>query len=161
MAREIKKKNIVSTFTIAMQILANTAVVLGVFFAFLQVRDYRLRESAQLALRFGEYLDDPPYLDISEILDTAGASIKIFQPDGRFSNGELDRYLGTFETLGDLYDKGLITHEMFDNNFAYYIQRLFANNQIRQYINESRKGNPNWWVNLVHLGKVFAQIDSL
>lgn len=140
-----------------LKLLANLAVLSGVIFAVIQIRDYRVKSSAELVLRFGEYLDEDPYLSISQVLDTSNVSTKILQPAGRFSSGEIDRYLGTFETLGDLYYNGLITFEMLDINFSYYIQKAYSNEEIRAYVMDAHRTNPKWWTNFIQLGELFKE----
>lgn len=142
-------KNVLPIF----QLLASLAALFGIIFASVQLNDYRLKQSAEVAMRFGEYLDEEPYLSISQVLDTADSNTKIFQPEGRFTVGDVDRYLGTFETLGNLYQNGLITHEMLNNNFSYYIEKTYANAEIRAYVEE----NPSWWPNFIYLSELFKQ----
>ena len=151
-----KPKEILAEVQQALQFVVNLAVLAGVIFAVIQIHDYRLRESAQLVLRFGEYLDDDPYLQISQHLDTCSVTSKVFTPEGPFSVGEIDRYLGTFETLGDLYDNGLITYGMLDNGFSYYIQKAYANYEIKDYIADSRSQNPKLWKGLLSLVDLFV-----
>ncbi len=140
----------------SLQLLATISIIVGVVFAFIQVGDYRVRTSADLVLKFGEYLDDDPYLKISQILDTEDKTIKIFQPEGPFSVADVDRYLGTFETLGSLYRKGLITCDMFKTNFSYYVQKEYLNEEIRGYINDVDADGQKLWPNLVFIGSHFA-----
>ncbi len=152
--KDVKRTfNILSNF---LQFLVNIAILFGVIFAFVQVGDYRLRTSTDLVLKFGEYLDDSPYLNISQALDTENKTAKIFQPEGPFSVGDIDRYLGTFETLGNLYKEGLITCDMLKANFAYYIQKAYFNEEIRGYINEVDEKGRKWWPNLIFLGNIFG-----
>lgn len=149
-------KNYFEFFRSSLQLLVNLAIIAGVVFAFIQVSDYRIRTSADLVLRFGEYLDDGPYLEISQALDTEDKTLRIFQPEGLFNTGDVDRYLGTFETLGNLYKRGLITCDMFSTNFAYYIQKVYSNEEMHSYINEVNDKGQKWWPNLVFLGDIFV-----
>lgn len=150
----IKKAfNIIKDF---LQLLATVSVIAGVVFAFIQVGDYRIRTSADLVLKFGEYLDDDPYLKISQALDTEDKTVKIFQPEGPFSVADVDRYLGTFETLGSLYKNGLITCDMFKTDFSYYVQKEYLNEEIRGYINDVDADGQELWPNLVFVGSHFA-----
>ncbi len=140
----------------ALQLLVNLSVIAGVVFAFMQIGDYRIRTSADLVLKFSEYLDDGIYLEISQALDTEDKTLKVFQPEGPFNIGDVDRYLGTFETLGNLHKRGLITCDMFSTNFAYYIQKIYLNEEVRSYINEVNDKGQKWWPNLVFLGDIFV-----
>ncbi len=153
---EEKRKNIFKILKHSLQQIANIAIIVGVVFAFIQVGDYRSRTSADIALKFGEYLDDSPYLNISDALDTEDKTKKVFQPEGLFSVGEIDRYLGTFETLGNLYKRKLIDCETFKVNFAYYIQKAFSNEELRSYINDVDGKGEKWWPNLIFLGDAFV-----
>ena len=139
-----------------LQLLVNLSIIAGVVFAFMQVGDYRIRTSADLVLKFGEYLDDEPYLEISQALDTENKTVKIFKPEGPFSIRDIDRYLGTFETLGSMYKKGLITCGMFKIDFVYYIKKAYINDEIRDYINDVDAGGRKLWPNLVFLGDIFV-----
>lgn len=149
-------KNYFNFFRSILQLIVNLAIIAGVVFAFIQVEDYRIRTSADLVLKFGEYLDDGIYLEISQALDTEDKTLKVFQPEGLFKTGDIDRYLGTFETLGNLYKRGLITCDMFSTNFAYYIKKAYFNEEARSYINEVNDEGQKWWPNLVLLGDTFV-----
>ena len=153
---EEKRRDFSKVLKHFLQQIANIAIIVGVVFAFIQIADYRSRTSADIALRFGEYLDDSPYLNISEVLDTEDKSKKVFQPEGLFGVGEIDRYLGTFETLGNLYKKNLIDCETFKVNFAYYIQKIFQNEELRSYINDVDGRGEKWWPNLILIGDTFV-----
>jgi hypothetical protein len=135
------------------QVLANVAIIAGIVFAIIQIQDYRLRQSVDLTLKFGEYLDGQPYLSISEALDTDDSSVKIFKPQGKFDGRDVDRYLGTFETLGNFYRKNLLSCWMFNNDFSYYIEKIHFNKDVQSYIDE----NPTWWPNTIYLEKTFLQ----
>lgn len=150
------RKKYFEFFRSSIQSLVNLAIIAGVVFAFIQVGDYRVRTSADLVLKFGEYLDDGIYLQISQALDAEDKTLKIFQPEGPFNIGDIDRYLGTFETLGNLYQRGLITCDMFSTNFAYYIQKTYFNEEMRSYINEVNDNGQKWWPNLILLGDTFV-----
>lgn len=153
---EEKRGDIFKLLKHSLQQIANIAIIIGVIFAFIQIADYRSRTSADIALKFGEYLDDGHYLNISEALDTEDKDKKIFQPEGSFSIGEIDRYLGTFETLGNLYKRELIDCETFKVNFSYYIQKAFSNEELRSYINDVDGRGEKWWPNLIFLSDVFV-----
>lgn len=160
----MSEKHIKKTLNIikeSLQLLATVSIIVGVIFAFIQVGDYRVRTSADLVLEFGEYLDDDPYLKISQILDTEDKTIKIFQPEGPFSVADVDRYLGTFETLGSLYRKGLITCDMFKTDFSYYVQKEYLNEEIRGYINDVDADGQKLWPNLVFIGSHFANEKNI
>jgi len=144
-----------------LQLLVNLSIIAGVVFAFIQVGDYRIRTSADIVLKFGEYLDDYPYLKISQTLDVENKDVKIFQPEGKFSVRDIDRYLGTFETLGSLYKKGLITCDMFKTDFSYYIQKAYLNEEVRNYINDVNTEGQKLWPNLVFLGSRFVNEKNI
>lgn len=144
---------------IFLQMLVNVSVIAGLVFGYIQLDDYRIRTSADLVLKFGEYLDDEPYLGISQALDTDDAGAKILQPDGPVAQAEIDRYLGTFETLGNLYREGLITCTMFKSDFSYYIQKIYLNAQLRSYIETVNADN--LWPNLAALGQKFRNNSAI
>jgi len=161
---KIPEKHIKKTLMIvqySLQLLVNLSIIVGVVFAFIQVGDYRIRTSADLVLKFGEYLDDDPYLKISQTLDTEDKTVKIFQPEGPFNVSDVDRYLGTFETLGSLYKKDLITCDMFKTDFAYYIQKAYLNEEIRSYINDVDADGQKLWPNLVFIGGRFGNEKNI
>lgn len=151
-----QSKKLLKIIRESLQLLVNLSIIAGVVFAFIQVGDYRIRTSADIVLKFSEYLDDDPYLRISQALDTEDKTVKIFQPEGPFSVSDVDRYLGTFETLGSLYRRGLITCDMFKTDFSYYVQKEYSNEEIRGYINDVDANGKELWPNLVFVGSRFA-----
>ncbi len=152
MIKMLHNRSTLSLIKNIIQILVNLAIIGGIIFTFIQIKDYRLKESAELVLRFGDYLDEEPYLSITQTIDTDDLKTKILEPNGDFSIGEVDRYLGVYETLGNLYRGGLITCDMLENDFSYYIEKTYTNEDIQNYIKE----HPAFWPNLIYLAELFG-----
>jgi hypothetical protein len=80
---------------------------------------------------------------------------------GKFSLGQLDNYLGDFDTIADAYESRLLTERQLCDSFSYYVVQTHENPEIRNYIAEQRKDDPNFFRGLDDLyGVVMASKDS-
>src|SRR5437870_3437349 len=71
-----------------------------------QIEDAKLTRSADLIIRFDERLDKQPNLKIESLIARGKPVLK--EHGGMFTDDEMDGYLGIFDGLNDLYEKGMI-----------------------------------------------------
>lgn len=53
---------------------------------------------------------------------------------GKFSDVEMDGYLGFFDTLARLLDKNILDYNLIDESYGYYIKETYDNKEIKDYI---------------------------
>ena len=107
------------TFEKILRLVEVFAIVGGVLFAGVQIRDLRNSESARLMLDFNTELNS----DLNANLITAIEDNKpIFKENGgEFTSTDVDRYLGIYELLNRVSVVGLLHDDMLYNAFAYNI----------------------------------------
>ena len=58
---------------------------------------------------------------------------------GAFTVQDIDDYIGTFETMSDFMDRGVLDKDIIDNNFGAFIVDAYKNKEIYNYIIQLRK----------------------
>src|ERR1700687_5799294 len=81
------------------------AMVGATIFAGFQPRALRLQNSADLTLRLGSEIDNGVNQHLEDALDSDPTTPILKRPrgGGKFTDVQLDGYLGEYETLDDLY----------------------------------------------------------
>ena len=109
-----------------------TAIIVGVIFTMVQIRDVRNMQSAQLMLDFNNQLNSDTN---SKIITAIENNQPIFQENsGNFTSTDVDKYLSVYELLYDTYDAGLITGNMLYSGFSYDIIKTYDNQEIQTYL---------------------------
>jgi hypothetical protein len=116
-----------------------------------EIEDTRLARSADLMLRFDERLNKQPYPKIESIIDSGKPILKAH--GGKFSEDDLAGYLGIFDGLSDLYEKGMINKDLFYNEYSYPVEKLWDNPEIQSYLKDIRKQDADLYVGLDSLAK--------
>lgn len=113
------------------------AVVGGVIFAGIQIKDWRDSQSAQLMLEFNKELNS----DLNANLITAIEENKpiLKESGGEFTTTDVDRYLGAYELLNNISIAGLISDDILYNAFAYDIVKTYQNKEIQNYLTKIRQ----------------------
>jgi hypothetical protein len=127
------------------------AIIGGIIFAVIQIRDVRNMQSAQLMLDFNNELSS----DInSEIVTVIEESQPIFiKNGGRFNSTDIDNYLTTYELINNVYEAGLMTGDMLYNAFSYEIVRTYDNKEIQNYLFEIRQEDELFFAGFERLAK--------
>lgn len=120
-----------------LRIIEVLAIVGGVIFAGMQIRDLRNNQSAQLMLEFNKELNS----DLNSYLITAIEENKLIfkENGGKFTTTDIDRYLGAYELLNNVSIAGLISDDMLYNAFAYDIVKTYQNKEIQNYLKKIRQ----------------------
>lgn len=74
---------------------------------------------------------------------------------GKFSDEELDNYLGDFDTIAETYREELISEEQVCTSFSYYIKETKKSGEITAYIQANRREQPPG------AGAFFSGLDQL
>src|SRR3989344_5846934 len=122
-----------------LRIIEVLAIVGGVIFAAVQIRDLRNNQSAQLMLEFNRSLSEETN---SRLITAIENNSPIFKTSGgEFTTTDVDHYLTIYELLNNVSEAGLITDKMLYNGFAYDIIKTFQNQEIKNYLSDLRKEN--------------------
>ena len=102
-----------------------------------EIEDTKLSRSADLILRYGQLLDKQPNPKLRIIIESGKPILKAH--GGKFSADDLESYLGIFDSLNDLYEKGMINKDLFYNEYSYDAVKLYDNAEVQSYLKELRK----------------------
>ena len=137
-----------------MDILQTISLILGIFFIGYQIKsqsesikiqskslqDNQKVNSANFVLKISDELDKK-YSKIMSAIDDHESNYKLLHK--RFSEKQLEDYISSFETLGNLVKEEVITKEMAYNELGYDLEKAWCNQDVRKYINDSRKDDNN------------------
>jgi hypothetical protein len=134
-----------------LRFLEVTAIIVGVVFTMVQIRDVRNMQSAQLMLDFNNQLNSDTN---SKIITAIENNQPIFKENsGNFTSTDVDKYLSVYELLYDTYDAGLITGSMLYSGFSYDIIKTYDNQEIQAYLKKVMVDNKDIFAGF----KVLAQ----
>ena len=120
-----------------LRIIEVIAIVGGVIFAAVQIRDLRNNQSAQLMLEFNKELHSELNANLITAIEENKPILK--GSGGEFATTDIDRYLGAYELLNNISIVGLITDDMLYNAFAYDIVKTYQNKEIQNYLSKIRQ----------------------
>jgi len=131
-------------FSRILRLLEVGAIIGGVIFVMIQIRDFRNSQSAQLMLEFNKDLNS----DINASLITAIEENKpiLKENGGEFTATDIDRYLGAYELLNNVSEAGLISDDMLYNAFSYDIIKTYQNKEIQDYLSKIRQENNSFFL---------------
>jgi hypothetical protein len=137
-----------------MDVLQTISLILGMLFIGYQIKsqsesiqiqnkslqDNQKVNSANFVLKISDELDKK-YSKIMSAIDDHEGNYRLLPK--RFNEKQLDNYISTFETLGNLVQENVITKEMAYNELGYDLEKAWCNQDIRKYINDSREADKN------------------
>src|SRR5712664_4700183 len=109
-----------------------------------EIENTKLGRSADLMLRFDEHLDKKPYPKLRSTIQSGKPILKAH--GGKFSNDELEDYLGIFDSLNDLYEKGMIDKDLFYNRYSYDVEKLYDNAEVQSYLKDIGKAEADFYI---------------
>ena len=138
-------------FSHILRIIEIIAIVGGVYFAGMQIRDVRNMQSAQMMLEFNNDLNNQIN---AQIITTIEDDQPIFLKNGgKFTSTDIDKYLTNYELLNNIYEAGLITDDMLYNAFSYDVVKTYKNKEIKDYLFEIRKKDKLFFAGFERLAK--------
>jgi hypothetical protein len=120
------------------------ALLASVYFLREQARDLpdaKANRSVDLVFRFDERLSKPPFLKLRAAIESGGPILKTNR--GKFTDEDLESYLGILDSLDDVYMTGLISKDIFYNAYSYDIEKAYDNAEVQTYLKEIRKDEPD------------------
>lgn len=141
----------------SLRIIEVIAIIGGVYFAAVQIKDVRNMQSAQLMLEFNNDLDSEVN---SQIITAIENNEPIFLDNGgKFTTTDIDKYISIYELVNDVYVNGLITDDMLYNAFSYDIVATYRNKEIQDYLFEIRKEDQTLFTGFERLAKGLENIE--
>jgi hypothetical protein len=127
-------------------------LIIGVFFtggsmlyAGIQTADNRKVASATFVNNIYQQVNADRYNNI--ILAIEGndtvheSSYPILKPKGQFTSSAIDDYISNFDNVANLWQDGLVNERMAYSAFSYEAEKAWCNNDIHNYILDSRKAD--------------------
>ena len=140
-----------------LRIIEVIAIVGGVIFAMVQIRDLRNNQSAQLMLEFNRSLSEETNSNLITAIENNDTILKTHS--GEFTTTDIDHYLTIYELLNNVSEAGLITDEMLYNGFAYDIIKTFQNQEIKNYLSDIRKEDGTFFAGYESLARSLLKVE--
>jgi|SRR3989344_3852784 len=140
-----------------LRIIEVIAIISGVIFAMIQIRDLRNDQSAQLMLEFNRSLSEDTNSRLITAIENNNPILKIH--GGEFTTTDIDHYLTIYELLNNVSEVGLITDDMLYNGFAYDIIKTFKHQEIKNYLFDIRKEDNNFFVGFESLARSLLKVE--
>ena len=78
------------------------------------------------------FFNDPTNIGIIADIDK-GKKILV-ENGGQFSDSQLDKYLGDYDTVNLIYKEGLLSEQQLCNSFSYYLSKAAQDSEITAYL---------------------------
>jgi hypothetical protein len=115
------------------------------------IESNKANRSAEFIFKFDEKIYKPPLSGIRLLIESDKPILK--EHGGAFSTDDLDRYLDIYETMHDVYVKGLIDEEMMDSAYGHVLGKAYDNAEVKAYLSEYRKEDPDFYSGFEDLAK--------
>ena len=127
-----------------LDILQTISLILGILFIGYQIRsqsvslqlqskslqDNQKINSANFVLGIDDELDKNKYKKIISAIENHKSNYKLLPK--RFSEKQIDDYISTFETLGNLVKEGVVRQEMAYYELGYNLEKAWCNKDVRK-----------------------------
>ena len=105
--------------------------------------EQRTLRSLQVAMHVDQQLSNGVSVRIKHAIEKRRSLLK--EHGGEFTREELSDYLDIFTALGDAYERKLITKDVIYVWHGYTIARAFETAEIRAFVTEERKQDPEFY----------------
>jgi hypothetical protein len=96
---------------------------------------------------------------IIDALETGGPILSIHE--GKYTNAQLDNYLGDFETIDSAHSEGLLSEDEFCVSFSYYVTLTSQNPEVKAYLASNREQDTGFFGGLSDLVNVVAKSKNV
>ena len=134
--------------------LQTAALLASVYFLRAQAKDLehgKSNRSMDLVLRFDERFSRPPFFGLRTAIENNKPLLKA--KGGRFTDDDLEAYLNIFESLDEVYEKGLIDKDSLYNDYAYYIEKAYDNAEVQAFLKGIRTEDPDFYSGFESMAK--------
>jgi hypothetical protein len=107
------------------------------------IESNKANRSAEFIFKFDDRLYKPPSSAIRLAIESGKPILKAH--GGRFSTDDLMRYLDIYETMHDVYVRGLINEDMIDSAYGHALGKAHENPEIQAYLSGIRKEDPAYY----------------
>ena len=159
---------------------AAIAAVIGIFLAWQQFKemasqtriqntnleDNRKIASANFVLQIEQRLNGNRYDNITAAIEDNKSTWPLLKPRGKFTESNIEDYIGNYDEVGTLYKDGLINESLAYDDFSYDVEKAYCNKDIYNYIQDLRKqdgdltGPQAFYCDFEHLAKIFLAKDK-
>ncbi len=152
-----------------LDIIQSIVIIAGIIIALIQLNlqnktleATREIESGKFILEYSRNLTDHRYDAISSAIEDHDENFHILKEQGgRFSDSDLNEYIGNFESIGELETRKLIDLNMAYNEFSYSVEKAWCNRNIRSHIDAIRRQNSYFFINFETLAHTFLKKDKI
>jgi len=141
------------------KILTVIAMLIGGGFALYQFHVSNQIESARLMIDFNNQLRNGEH-SYSKLIAAIGNNKPIIEPNGEYTEIDIDNYLVMWELLNNIYENRLITEDMLYDAFSYDIEKTYCNKEIQQYISRTRKEGEDLYMGFRDLANNILKADK-
>ena len=154
------------------EILSHLFVIIGVIFAVCQLniavdtlKTTKEIESGKFIFDFGKYIDTKDDQSIRNAIEDHDENFHLLKKQGgKFSDNDIEAYIGKFETIGDFDKRNLINHSMTYNELSYSVEKAWCNKDIRRHIDDVRLEDggrdSKFFINFENLARSFLKRDK-
>ncbi len=140
------------------KIIGLIAAIAGIFLTIYTLyMDYRVH-SGEFVLQLDQRVYADKYDAIFDVIEKASST-----PVSQFGEKKIDYILSELETVGNLYQSGLIEKRMAYDMFSYDFEKAYCNMDIRSYIEKERKDDKSpikFFEGFEALAKIFMRMDN-
>lgn len=136
--------------------------ILGVVVGLYQLHINSQIQSGEFILKLSERLDAAEFDSIEQAIFDNKSNYNL---RNKFTETQIDAYLGQLETIGSLYEEGLISNPMAYDEFSYDFEKAYCNQSVRDYISDLRKkdgvgGYKQFFISTENMNKLFLKMDK-
>jgi hypothetical protein len=131
-----------------LDVLRAVALIVGIIFVGHEIhlqtkifKDTHKINSANFVLRINDEVSKDKYKNLMYAINANNGDHKLFK--NGFNETLVDDYIGNFETLGNLMMDNVISAEMAYNELGFEMEKAWCNQDVRNYIEHSRKVDKN------------------
>jgi uncharacterized membrane protein len=125
----------------------------------------RIIESGKFILELSGSVNDTKPAGLMSALEDHDENFHVLKSrGGKYSDSDIEDYIGHFETIGDLQKRKVIDWGMAYNEFSYDVEKAWCNKDIRLHIDEVRMEDKNssnmFFIHFENLAKFFLARDK-
>ena len=111
-------------------------LVVSLLLGYFQLKDLKQAVSSQNNISLNTMFFNDTNTGIIDAIENAKPIL--VEHNGKYTDAQLDNYLGDFESVDQAYDEKLLTEDELCVSFSYYIASTTQNTEIKNYIASNR-----------------------
>lgn len=136
--------------------------IVGVIIGLNQLSLNRQIQSGEFVLKLSKRLDAIEFDKLRQVIFDNKSDFNLYK---KFTEMQIDAYLSQLETIGNLYESGLISNPIAYDEFSYDFEKTYCNQSIKKYILDLREKDGNkvfkkFYVGFENMSKIFLQLDK-